>query len=519
MGKTDQDYQGSLPELIVRQANEIVHGRWETEKSLVWESRILAYMATKGLEHEGEKGVFEIPVEDLVRNTSGERLGGAGYEQVRMALDNMHEKKIYVDYYSEATKNWYTDAVMSIFSLSAISKNKKYIILHMTPIARDLFFNSENFTEYRIDCICNFATFHEHRLFEYLSSLEREEVYNVELSKVYDILCVPKSYRRPYLFQKNVLKSAKRNFANRLNFHFNYSLIKKGRAYHSVSFKVLKRGNKSMEANPKTQDAEISTEEKHRVLAENGSEKMTKPTLVYKDEVPQKIVDYIELRVELYASNEEKLRKYLIDSYKKGTLKIDDFDKLKEIKNTRLLIDRIEREIVEGKINPLPKFDRNTYSILIDNYLSKYYGASLIPKRVLEVLPTYIDEESFNRLLKIKKSRVAKGKYDTRTDFPEFDAFYPLLIQELHCKMKENEAKKELLSPLGSLENTNKMYLAENVGRGPLLPREYSSVSVQHNTKEDQIQKNEKNLRKLSEGKSASDLFNPYGGEGDGPKE
>jgi plasmid replication initiation protein len=218
-----------LPGELVKKSNAIARARWQPES--IWETRIVALVASKVRTDDEDFFTYRIPVRELTGGSS-ENLTGFQYQEIKKSI--LHIAKAIILIPGKNPQNF-----MSYHIFSACGYEDGYLIARFDPDLKPHFLNlaSTYFTAYNLFEYLKLPSVYSQRIFEFLKSWENASETSISVAELHELLNSPESFRKDFReFRRWVLDKAHKDITKKTTLLYEWEALKKGRSYVSVKF-------------------------------------------------------------------------------------------------------------------------------------------------------------------------------------------------------------------------------------------------------------------------------------------
>ena len=147
-----------LPGEIVKKSNALARARWSAES--VWEPRLVALLASKVRQDDTDFQVYEIPVGEIMRGSTG----GKDYREVESVVDRVMSRVLTI----RDDKGW---TKYNVFSRCRYRAKDAVLELGFHPDLRPHYLNlQKHFAQYNLLEYLTLPSIYSQRMFEFLKS-------------------------------------------------------------------------------------------------------------------------------------------------------------------------------------------------------------------------------------------------------------------------------------------------------------------------------------------------------------
>lgn len=230
-----------LPGEIVKKSNALARARWSAES--VWEPRLVALLASKVRQDDTDFQVYEIPVSEIIRESSG----GKDYREIEDVVDRVMSRVLTIR--DDDGKGW---TKYNVFSRCRYRPKEAVLELGFHPDLRPHYLNlQKNFAQYNLLDYLRLPSIYSQRVFEFLKSWDDRPETTIEINELYDMIDAPSSFRKDFRnFRLRVLEKAYKDIHKLTPLEYEWEPIKKGRAVVAIRF-VFSGAKKSIVAKEK----------------------------------------------------------------------------------------------------------------------------------------------------------------------------------------------------------------------------------------------------------------------------
>jgi len=216
-------------QLIVKRNDLIQKSRHQMD---LQEQKIILYMISKIKPKDNDFTTQTFSIAEFCRLCGFDSDSGGNYAYIKKTLKTLSDRSIWVtlDNGSETIMRWLTDVTISkqsgLVQLKLDDKLKPYLLeLH------------ENFTQYELVYTLAMRSQYSARLYELLKSYQYKKYAIFTLDELKRLLFA-ENYERNPDFKRRVLDTATKEINKLTDIWVTYELIKAGREYASVEFRV-----------------------------------------------------------------------------------------------------------------------------------------------------------------------------------------------------------------------------------------------------------------------------------------
>jgi plasmid replication initiation protein len=225
---------------IVKKSNALIRSHWVIESVL--EPRIVAVLASKVNVKDEDFKIYEIPAVEIL----GSKYGGHDMKELASVVDNIMGRVLTI--YDSNGKGW---TKYNVFSRCRFRHKDAILELRFDADLKPHYLQlKERFTQYSLAEFMSLSSVYSQRLYEILKSWSDKLEVTLETSELYDILEVPKSFRRDFGgFRRKVLEQAYKDIADRegSSLWFDWEPIKQGRGGKVVAIRFVFSKDKAKE--------------------------------------------------------------------------------------------------------------------------------------------------------------------------------------------------------------------------------------------------------------------------------
>jgi plasmid replication initiation protein len=216
-----------LPGEIVKKSNALARAHWSIES--VWEPRLVALLASKVRTTDTDFQVYEIPVSEILRGSSGQ-----DYREIETVVDKVMSRVLTIKDENGWTK-------YNVFSRCRYKKKEGILQLGFHPDLKPHYLNlQERFVKWNLMEYLMLPSVYSQRIFEILKSWDDKPEVVIPLVDLYEMLDAPKTLRRFSEFRIRVLEKAHKDILKNTDLRFEWEPIKKGRAVVAIRFIFFK---------------------------------------------------------------------------------------------------------------------------------------------------------------------------------------------------------------------------------------------------------------------------------------
>jgi len=241
-----------LPGEIVKKSNALARARWSAES--VWEPRLVALLASKVRQDDTDFQVYEIPVSEIIRESSG----GKDYREIEDVVDRVMSRVLTIR--DDDGKGW---TKYNVFSRCRYRPKEAVLELGFHPDLRPHYLNlQKNFAQYNLLDYLRLPSIYSQRIFEFLKSWDDRAETTIEINELYDMIDAPASFRKDFRnFRLRVLEKAYKDIHKLTPLEYEWEPIKKGRAVSAIRFvfsgakkNIVAKKNKAISDQKQSQD-------------------------------------------------------------------------------------------------------------------------------------------------------------------------------------------------------------------------------------------------------------------------
>lgn len=223
-----------LPGEIVKKSNALARARWSAES--VWEPRLVALLASKVRQDDTDFQVYEIPVGEIMRGSTG----GKDYREVESVVDRVMSRVLTI----RDDKGW---TKYNVFSRCRYRAKDAVLELGFHPDLRPHYLNlQKHFAQYNLLEYLTLPSIYSQRMFEFLKSWDDKPEISIPIDELYDMLDAPASFRKDFRnFRLRVLEKAYKDIHNKTSFEYEWEPIKRGKSVASIRF-IFSSGKKNI---------------------------------------------------------------------------------------------------------------------------------------------------------------------------------------------------------------------------------------------------------------------------------
>lgn len=205
---------------IIKKGNSLIRASYRFKS--IWESRIIALIASKIRVEDEDFKDYEISVKEICRNARLVNDNDA-YKKIEKAANNLVGKVI-TFFDSTDPKSWEKFSIMSYIKYDDKEKKLK---ARFDPVMKPFLLNlQEKFTKYNLSTFYSLNSTYSQRLYEILKSWANEGAIIIELEKLHIMLNSSKSYRNDYRnFKRSILNVAQAEINETTDLFFIYEPI------------------------------------------------------------------------------------------------------------------------------------------------------------------------------------------------------------------------------------------------------------------------------------------------------
>jgi plasmid replication initiation protein len=242
--------------LLVRKSNAIVRARWKP--SSIWESRIVALVASKVQPDDDDFFTYKIPVAELT-GVSDANLGGIQYQEIASSISRLGKAIIHIKGKKPRDFRQY-----NVFSMCGYENG--CIIAEFHPDLKIHFLQlKSHFTEFRLLEYLSLPSTYSQKLFEILKSWQSTGEVTLCLRDLHEQLNAPDSIRKNFAqFRRWVLEKAHKDINEKTTLRFEWEPIKEGRAVTAIRV-VFGRKKQIAIQKQKTADAITATSKQNNI--------------------------------------------------------------------------------------------------------------------------------------------------------------------------------------------------------------------------------------------------------------
>ena len=240
-----------LPGDMVKMSNALARARWQPNS--IWESRIIALVASKVHESDEDFFTYRIPVAELT-GMSDENLRGNQYREIVKSIEHLGKATIKLE--GRKARNF---RQYNIFAMCGYEDG--HLIAEFHPDLKPHFLVlKKHFTIYSLFEFLLLPSTYSQRMFEILKSWANCPEVVISMADLHEILDTPDSFRANFKdFRRRVLEKAHKDIAAKTSLFFEWEPIMQGRSVGSIRF-VFSKGKTariSEEKNIKLQRSDI----------------------------------------------------------------------------------------------------------------------------------------------------------------------------------------------------------------------------------------------------------------------
>lgn len=213
---------------LVKKSNALPRGKWQPKS--IWESRIIALVASKVHDEDKDFCEYRIPVSELT-GVMDENLSGAQYAEIARGIRNLGTAVMHVQ--GENPRNF-----LQYFIFATVGYEDGEIIAKLHPDLRTHFLMlKEQFTVYSLFEFLMLPSTYSQSLFEFLKSWANCPEITITIAELHTMLDTPDSLRANFKdFRRRVLEQAHKDINTKTSLHFSWESIWQGRGVGSVRF-------------------------------------------------------------------------------------------------------------------------------------------------------------------------------------------------------------------------------------------------------------------------------------------
>jgi plasmid replication initiation protein len=153
--------------------------------------------------------------------------GQTNYNRVKDALRSLNEKK----FEFEDSKHW---EIIRIIEMPHVER-REHVKFTLNSKIVDCFLDfTKGYRKFELETSLMFSSVYAMRFYELFSGQKSPLIYTIETLK--EMFQIANKYKRAPDFIKYVIDQAKKELDEKSPFSFEYSIIKKGRQFHSIKF-------------------------------------------------------------------------------------------------------------------------------------------------------------------------------------------------------------------------------------------------------------------------------------------
>lgn len=242
-----------LPGELVKKSNAIARARWQPGS--VWESRIVALVASKVRADDEDFLTYRIPVAELT-GVPDENLRGNQYQEIVKSIEHLGKATIRIEGNKQRNFRQY-----NIFSMCGYENGCLIACFH--PDLKPHFIGlKEKFTEYSLMQFLILPSCYSQRIFEILKSWANRQEVTITTTELHEMLNTPMSFRADFRqFRTRVLEKAHKDITEYTSLKYEWEPIKSGRSVKSIRF-IFSQKRKEIS----TSEQQKAKEEKQRRL-------------------------------------------------------------------------------------------------------------------------------------------------------------------------------------------------------------------------------------------------------------
>lgn len=228
---------------LVCKSNALCRASWSPDS--IWESRLVALIATQVREDDEDFKGYWVPVSEIINSLKIKKNG-----QVYKAMDELTDKAMGRVIKIKESWGWnkYT-----LFSTCKFIKKDNAVILGFHPDLRPHYLElKKHFTKYALAEFLALPSTYSQRIYEILRSWDDCNTTDISMADLHEMLQTPSSMRKDsYEFKRRVLDKAKKDIEEKTSLRFSYEMIKKGRKVIAVQFLFGKKSRTKAETKAK----------------------------------------------------------------------------------------------------------------------------------------------------------------------------------------------------------------------------------------------------------------------------
>ncbi|WP_170299815.1 replication initiation protein [Desulfobacter hydrogenophilus] len=228
---------------MVCKSNALCRASWSPDS--IWESRLVALIATQVREDDEDFKGYWVPVSDIINAAEIKKNG-----KVYKALDELTDKAMGRVIKIKESWGWnkYT-----LFSTCKFIKKDNAVILGFHPDLKPHYLAlKKHFTKYALAEFLALPSTYSQRVYEILRSWDERDATKLSMEDLHEILCTPPSMRKNFgEFKRRVLDKALKDIEEKTPLRWRYEPIKKGRKVIAVRFFFGKKSRAKAESKAK----------------------------------------------------------------------------------------------------------------------------------------------------------------------------------------------------------------------------------------------------------------------------
>jgi plasmid replication initiation protein len=203
-----------LPGEIVKKSNALARARWSAAS--VWEPRLVALLASKVRTNDTDFHVYEIPVSEILRGSSGR-----DYQEIAAVVDKVMSRVLTI-YDDEGWTKY------NVFSRCRYKKKTGILELGFHPDLRPHYLNlQKKFVEMNLMEYLTLPSIYSQRIYEILKSWDDQPETVIPLAELHEMLNTPNSYRKNFTeLRRFVLEKAHKDILAHTSLRYEWERVK-----------------------------------------------------------------------------------------------------------------------------------------------------------------------------------------------------------------------------------------------------------------------------------------------------
>jgi len=375
---------------IVKLSNSIA--RSNRKSKFAWEQRIFACVGAKIHNKErDEDGIYTIDLSQIFKEANIKSKKVNVRSAIERAAEELLDKKIYVN--TPEGFQGYT-----IFTYCGYDAKKEIFDFQLNDKIEKFFLNlNGHFTIYKLFDFLKLNGIYAQRLYEVLKSYSNLQEVTINREEFHKIMDLPDYIRKDVAqLKKRVLEIASKEINQKTNMKFTWEVksTRNNKVFDVIYFKIIESGRKSI----------------RKIEA-----------------LPEDVREYIKLKVK-YEDKHGGLESHLISAHKNGTLKMNDYEQLKQRDKSNFQRKAVLALIDEGKWAIPDSYKAIEYQ---NKALQKMESLSLVTHDQGKVLSRIIGKDYFVKIYDENNS-----KFQNKNDYSD-EEYYVSLLNLMLDKLAE----------------------------------------------------------------------------------